>query len=89
MLSNKDDARSEYRVSSQDLVRNKIFKAKNITFGGSTNVTSISTNTKTKTSHFPSLGKKASSHTANKILERIQQIEKVKQVNKLKLEREL
>jgi len=45
----------------------------------------MSTNTKIKISQFPSLGKKTTTHSTNKILERIQQIEKVKQINKFKL----
>jgi hypothetical protein len=84
--SNKDDVHSEYRVSTQDLVRKKVPNYKSFTIGRSTDASSTGAKLSTQ---FPSLGKKMTTHSTNKILERIQQIEKVKQINKLKLEQEL
>ena len=73
-------------MSTQDLVRKKSTNPKSFTIGRSTDASSTTAKLSTQ---FPSLGKKMATHSTNKILERIQQIEKVKQINKLKLEQEL
>lgn len=54
-------------------MRKKISESKNQTYGRSTDATSMSNNTN-KISQFPSLGKKSTTHSTNKIFERIQQI---------------
>ena len=72
LMSSKDEVHSEYRKSShsQNLLRTKIAQQKkNFNFGGrSADVTSTSTNTKTNSSQFPSLGKKMTTQATNKIL---------------------
>ena len=69
-------------MSTQDLARKKSINPKIFTIGKSTDASSTGAKLSTQ---FPSLGKKMTTHSTNKILERIQQIEKVKQINKLKL----
>ncbi len=63
--SNKDDVHSEYRVSTQDLVRKKLPNPKSFTIGRSTDASSTGAKLSTQ---FPSLGKKMRTTSTSKIL---------------------